>query len=106
MAARTFLWLFMMALLVQISLEAAEVGYSKAVGLPANGMNRRLLQTIDCKAACGERCKAASLNDRCMRACGTCCTRCKCVPPGTYGNKELCPCYANMKTHGNKPKCP
>lgn len=60
----------------------------------------------DCKVACGGRCKEASLHDRCLRACGTCCAKCNCVPPGTYGNKNLCPCYANMKTHGNKLKCP
>ncbi|KAH9307613.1 hypothetical protein KI387_035524, partial [Taxus chinensis] len=49
-----------------------------------------------CKTACTGRCKAASLNDQCLRACGTCCARCNCVPPGTYGNKELCPCYASL----------
>ncbi|TJX44088.1 hypothetical protein E8P77_30035 [Soehngenia saccharolytica] len=87
-----------MALVSQRYIEVARAANSEA--------HRRLLQSIDCKAACGERCKAASLNDRCLRACGTCCARCKCVPPGTYGNRELCPCYANMTTHGNRTKCP
>ncbi|KAJ0100367.1 hypothetical protein Patl1_22020 [Pistacia atlantica] len=33
--------------------------------------------------------------------------RCKCVPPGTYGNRELCgKCYTDMTTRNNKPKCP
>ncbi|KAF9623751.1 hypothetical protein IFM89_005258, partial [Coptis chinensis] len=33
--------------------------------------------------------------------------RCKCVPPGTFGNKEMCgKCYTEMTTHGNRPKCP
>ncbi|RID43462.1 hypothetical protein BRARA_I00324 [Brassica rapa] len=33
--------------------------------------------------------------------------RCKCVPPGTYGNREKCGrCYTNMTTHGGRPKCP
>ncbi|KAL3733348.1 hypothetical protein ACJRO7_022819 [Eucalyptus globulus] len=42
----------------------------------------------------------------CKRACGTCCARCDCVPPGTSGNYDACPCYANMTTHGGRHKCP
>ncbi|RLN01091.1 gibberellin-regulated protein 5-like [Panicum miliaceum] len=26
--------------------------------------------------------------------------------PGTYGNKETCPCYNNWKTKEGGPKCP
>ncbi|XP_052202509.1 snakin-2 [Diospyros lotus] len=69
-------------------------------------VGRSLLQQIDCGAACEARCRLASRHKICMRACGTCCERCNCVPPGTSGNKETCPCYANMTTHGGKPKCP
>ncbi|GLJ24070.1 hypothetical protein SUGI_0459060 [Cryptomeria japonica] len=105
-ARRLLFACLVMALVSQMYVEAAEASESKSFGLQTNGIYRRLLQTIDCKAACTGRCKAASLNDRCLRACGTCCARCNCVPPGTYGNKQLCPCYANMKTRGNKPKCP
>ncbi|KAK4424087.1 Snakin-2 [Sesamum alatum] len=61
---------------------------------------------IDCGGACAARCKLSSRPRLCKRACGTCCARCNCVPPGTYGNLELCPCYANMTTHHNKRKCP
>ncbi|MQL68751.1 hypothetical protein Taro_001052 [Colocasia esculenta] len=61
---------------------------------------------IDCGSACADRCRLSSRPNLCQRACGTCCYRCNCVPPGTYGNKEVCPCYANMKTHGGRPKCP
>ncbi|KAE8668608.1 Gibberellin-regulated protein 9 [Hibiscus syriacus] len=61
----------------------------------------------DCIPLCGERCKLHSRTNLCMRACITCCDRCKCVPPGTYGNREMCgKCYTDMKTHNNKPKCP
>ncbi|KAK8534029.1 hypothetical protein V6N12_047427 [Hibiscus sabdariffa] len=61
----------------------------------------------DCIPLCGERCKLHSRINLCMRACTTCCGRCKCVPPGTYGNREMCgKCYTEMKTHNNKPKCP
>ncbi|XWS28332.1 hypothetical protein CRYUN_Cryun25bG0059300 [Craigia yunnanensis] len=28
------------------------------------------------------------------------------VPPGTYGNKQYCPCYNNWKTKRGGPKCP
>jgi hypothetical protein len=119
------LYLVMMVLVLQMYVEPAEIGASIAVGLSRNRMSRNLLQNIgkahslhglllysfglldeDCKVACGGRCKEASLHDRCLRACGTCCAKCNCVPPGTYGNKNLCPCYANMKTHGNQLKCP
>ncbi|XP_062164306.1 snakin-2-like [Alnus glutinosa] len=61
---------------------------------------------IDCGAACAARCRLSSRPHLCKRACGTCCARCSCVPPGTSGNLEVCPCYANMTTHGNRRKCP
>ncbi|XP_040997859.1 gibberellin-regulated protein 9-like [Juglans microcarpa x Juglans regia] len=61
---------------------------------------------INCSSACSKRCKKASRKKRCTRACKSCCMRCHCVPPGTYGNKNACPCYARLKTHGNKLKCP
>lgn len=62
---------------------------------------------INCKAGCGERCKLHSRPNLCMRACGTCCARCKCVPPGQSGNREVCgSCYTDWKTHNNQTKCP
>ncbi|CAN6811152.1 unnamed protein product [Brassica oleracea] len=62
---------------------------------------------INCVSLCGTRCGQHSRKNVCMRACVTCCYRCKCVPPGTYGNKEKCgACYVNMKTRGGRPKCP
>ncbi|XP_042986556.1 snakin-2-like isoform X1 [Carya illinoinensis] len=61
---------------------------------------------IDCGGACTARCQLSSRPNLCKRACGTCCARCNCVPPGTSGNQEVCPCYASMTTHGNKRKCP
>ncbi|VFQ76899.1 unnamed protein product [Cuscuta campestris] len=62
--------------------------------------------SIDCGASCAVRCKLSSRPRLCKRACGTCCARCNCVPPGTAGNEELCPCYATMTTHGGRHKCP
>ncbi|GAA0163537.1 hypothetical protein LIER_39615 [Lithospermum erythrorhizon] len=61
---------------------------------------------INCKYACAKRCKLSSRKKVCIRACGTCCTKCNCVPPGTYGNHNACSCYARLKTHGNRLKCP
>ncbi|CAK9155483.1 unnamed protein product [Ilex paraguariensis] len=61
---------------------------------------------INCSYACSRRCRKASRKKVCTRACKTCCARCNCVPPGTYGNKSACPCYASLRTHGNKLKCP
>ncbi|KAF1862765.1 hypothetical protein Lal_00040030 [Lupinus albus] len=61
----------------------------------------------DCGASCRVRCSLHSRPNRCNRACGTCCSRCKCVPPGTFGNREICgSCYTDMLTHGNRLKCP
>ena len=60
----------------------------------------------DCGAACTARCQLSSRPNLCKRACGTCCARCSCVPPGTSGNRDVCPCYATMTTHGGKLKCP
>ncbi|MED6106040.1 hypothetical protein PIB30_000825 [Stylosanthes scabra] len=69
--------------------------------------NRRLMQDIDCDGLCKTRCSAHSRPNVCNRACGTCCVRCKCVPPGTSGNRDLCgSCYTDMTTHANKTKCP
>ncbi|CAH9061424.1 unnamed protein product [Cuscuta epithymum] len=62
--------------------------------------------TINCGYACSRRCREASRQKMCNRACKTCCQRCNCVPPGTYGNHQLCPCYALLRTHHNRPKCP
>ncbi|KAK9197984.1 hypothetical protein WN944_013167 [Citrus x changshan-huyou] len=61
----------------------------------------------NCGGLCKQRCSLHSRPNLCNRACGTCCVRCKCVPPGTAGNRELCgSCYTDMTTHGNRTKCP
>ncbi|KAG8384786.1 hypothetical protein BUALT_Bualt04G0154700 [Buddleja alternifolia] len=61
----------------------------------------------ECTPLCVVRCKDHSRKNLCLRACLTCCERCKCVPPGQYGNTEKCgPCYSRMTTRGGKLKCP
>nr|CAD1819475.1 unnamed protein product [Ananas comosus var. bracteatus] len=44
-----------------------------------------------------------------LRYCGLCCAECNCVPSGTYGNKDECPCYRDKYTGTGlrrRPKCP
>ncbi|KAB2065922.1 hypothetical protein ERO13_A09G116500v2 [Gossypium hirsutum] len=69
-------------------------------------LTKKYHKKINCKYACSRRCRKASRKKVCERACKTCCKKCHCVPPGTYGHKSACPCYAKLKTHGNKLKCP
>ncbi|PIN11386.1 hypothetical protein CDL12_16008 [Handroanthus impetiginosus] len=59
-----------------------------------------------CKDKCAVRCSKASRQKRCLLYCGICCTKCNCVPPGTYGNKDACPCYRDLKNSKGQPKCP
>ncbi|GJM88675.1 hypothetical protein PR202_ga04766 [Eleusine coracana subsp. coracana] len=61
---------------------------------------------IDCGASCSYRCSKSGRPNRCLRACNTCCQRCGCVPPGTSGNENVCPCYAKMTTKNGRHKCP
>ncbi|RRT43626.1 hypothetical protein B296_00043637 [Ensete ventricosum] len=63
-------------------------------------------ESVYCPGKCSHRCSKASRHKMCMRACIACCHKCHCVPHGTHGHKEECPCYAHMKTHHGKPKCP
>ncbi|XP_006342570.1 gibberellin-regulated protein 1-like [Solanum tuberosum] len=73
---------------------------------PEGANNPTYIPTSECGTACEARCSLASRHKMCLRACGTCCTRCNCVPPGTSGNQDLCPCYRDMLTHHGKHKCP
>ncbi|KAJ6852768.1 peamaclein-like [Iris pallida] len=62
-----------------------------------------------CGGKCKMRCSKASVQDRCLLYCGLCCQQCKCVPSGTYGNKDECPCYRDKYTgvgRKRRPKCP
>lgn len=60
----------------------------------------------DCSPRCTARCSATAYKKPCMFFCQKCCAKCLCVPPGTYGNKQTCPCYNNWKTKRGGPKCP
>ncbi|CDP19133.1 unnamed protein product [Coffea canephora] len=60
----------------------------------------------ECPGACTYRCSKTAYKKPCMFFCQKCCFKCRCVPPGTYGNKQVCPCYNNWKTKRGGPKCP
>ncbi|KAL4651580.1 hypothetical protein ACB092_01G170800 [Castanea dentata] len=78
----------------------------KLLAAYASGGPNNYENVIDCRAKCDYRCSKSSRHKMCIRACNTCCQRCNCVPPGTSGNYEKCPCYWHMKTHGGRRKCP
>ncbi|CAN6483097.1 unnamed protein product [Victoria cruziana] len=60
----------------------------------------------ECPGACSFRCSKTQFHKPCMFYCQECCYKCRCVPPGTYAHKEVCPCYNNWKTKRGGPKCP
>ncbi|XP_024196095.1 gibberellin-regulated protein 12 [Rosa chinensis] len=64
------------------------------------------LKAEECAGACDFRCSATSHKKPCLFFCNMCCQKCLCVPSGTYGHKEECPCYNNWKTQEGGPKCP
>ncbi|KAL0459147.1 UNVERIFIED_CONTAM: protein GAST1 [Sesamum latifolium] len=61
---------------------------------------------INCIHKAVSKCSKTSFKKPCMFFCQKCCAKCLCVPPGTYGNKQVCPCYNNWKTKRGGPKCP
>ncbi|XP_039018161.1 snakin-2-like [Hibiscus syriacus] len=101
----TLLLLLLFIGMVQVLSEAMaeEQKHARVV----KGPTRKLFRFVDCGGLCQARCSILSRQNVCKRASGTCCARCRCVPPGTSGNRERCGrCYTDMRTHGNKFKCP
>ncbi|CAN6926537.1 unnamed protein product [Brassica oleracea var. botrytis] len=70
------------------------------------GTTEGSLQPQECGPRCGDRCSNTKYKKPCLFFCNKCCAKCLCVPPGTYGNKQVCPCYNNWKTQLGGPKCP
>ncbi|XP_054804865.1 gibberellin-regulated protein 12-like [Prosopis cineraria] len=64
------------------------------------------LRPEQCASACDYRCSNTQYRKACLTFCNKCCQKCLCVPSGTYGHKEECPCYNNWKTKEGGPKCP
>ncbi|KAL9367881.1 hypothetical protein Peur_039080 [Populus x canadensis] len=70
------------------------------------GATQGSLRPQECAPRCTTRCSATAYKKPCLFFCQKCCAKCLCVPPGTYGNKQSCPCYNNWKTKRGGPKCP
>ncbi|KAK8713377.1 hypothetical protein V6N13_148596 [Hibiscus sabdariffa] len=71
-----------------------------------HGITQGSLLPQECEPRCSERCSNTQYKKPCLFFCNKCCAKCLCVPPGTYGNKQVCPCYNNWKTKRGGPKCP
>jgi len=65
-----------------------------------------MVEIVECAPRCEDRCSKTHHKKPCLFYCKYCCAKCLCVPPGTYGNKEVCPCYNDWKTQEGGPKCP
>ncbi|CAM8971627.1 unnamed protein product [Rhodiola kirilowii] len=64
------------------------------------------VKVYQCPNQCTRRCSRTQYHKPCMFFCQKCCRKCQCVPPGFYGNKQVCACYNNWKTQQGGPKCP
>ncbi|KAL1323300.1 hypothetical protein HN51_033641 [Arachis hypogaea] len=72
----------------------------------AHGGGEGSLTPEQCGDACDYRCSDTQYLKACLTYCNLCCQKCLCVPSGTYGHKEECPCYNDWKTKRGGPKCP
>ncbi|KAH9625000.1 hypothetical protein KSS87_006380 [Heliosperma pusillum] len=77
-----------------------------STNIPSYGYTPGSLKPQECGERCTMRCSKTQYKKPCLFFCNKCCATCLCVPPGTYGNKEFCPCYNNWKTKRGGPKCP
>ncbi|XP_023516497.1 protein GAST1-like [Cucurbita pepo subsp. pepo] len=73
---------------------------------PMHGVTEGSLEPEECGGRCAGRCSKTAFKKPCMFFCQKCCAKCLCVPYGTYGNKQSCPCYNEWKTKRGGPKCP
>ncbi|XP_021761624.1 gibberellin-regulated protein 6-like [Chenopodium quinoa] len=76
------------------------------VALANNPYGPGSLTINQCSPQCTRRCSNTQYRKPCLFFCNKCCRKCLCVPPGFYGNKQVCPCYNNWKTQQGGPKCP
>ncbi|XP_062115208.1 protein GAST1 isoform X2 [Humulus lupulus] len=81
--------------------------FNTTTGKPyMHGITEGSLKPEECHPRCTARCSNTQYRKPCMFFCQKCCATCLCVPPGTYGNKQVCPRYNNWKTKRGGPKCP
>ncbi|XP_031371500.1 gibberellin-regulated protein 6 [Punica granatum] len=93
--------------LIAISMVATQVMAKEAqYHLDSNRYGPGSLNSNQCLPQCSRRCSRTQYHKPCMFFCQKCCRKCLCVPPGFYGNKQVCPCYNNWKTKEGGPKCP
>ncbi|KAH7573038.1 hypothetical protein JRO89_XS03G0056000 [Xanthoceras sorbifolium] len=95
---------FFLILALLFAIEVTALDAPAAKYRPTGGEGS--LRPDQCAAACDYRCSETSHKKPCLFYCNKCCQKCLCVPSGTYGHKEECPCYNNWKTKEGKPKCP
>uniref|UniRef100_J3M6L8 Gibberellin regulated protein n=1 Tax=Oryza brachyantha TaxID=4533 RepID=J3M6L8_ORYBR len=88
------------------STAANTTGPPQPTAFPMYGVTPGSLRPQECGGRCAYRCSATAYRKPCMFFCQKCCASCLCVPPGTYGNKQSCPCYSGWKTKRGGPKCP
>ncbi|XP_047311577.1 gibberellin-regulated protein 6-like [Impatiens glandulifera] len=91
--------------LIAISMLATTVMAADAQYNPT-GYGQGSLKKYQCSGQCSRRCGRTQYKKPCLFFCNKCCAKCLCVPPGYYGNKQVCPCYNNWKTQQGGPKCP
>ncbi|KAE9618358.1 hypothetical protein Lal_00047882 [Lupinus albus] len=74
--------------------------------LEINGGNQPIMAAaIECGEKCNFRCSKSSDKD-CLTNCIFCCGKCNCVPSGTSGNRQECPCYDTWPNYLGDPLCP
>ncbi|KAL6844969.1 hypothetical protein ACP4OV_025142 [Aristida adscensionis] len=86
--------------------DSSAVPPAQPTTFPMHGVTPGSLQPQECGGRCAARCSATAYRKPCVFFCQKCCAACLCVPAGTYGNKDSCPCYNNWKTKRGGPKCP
>ncbi|XP_031498307.1 gibberellin-regulated protein 5-like [Nymphaea colorata] len=93
-----------LSLLLMLMLSLAQAFLSSLSN--AQGYYGSQLYPSECGERCSYRCSATHHRRPCMFFCQKCCAMCLCVPPGTYGNREYCPCYNNWKNKAGRSNCP
>ncbi|KAF7850549.1 hypothetical protein BT93_L5300 [Corymbia citriodora subsp. variegata] len=92
--------------LLGISMVATQVMATEAQYQLDSAYGPGSLKSYQCGGQCQRRCGQTQYKKPCLFFCNKCCAKCLCVPPGYYGNKQVCPCYNNWKTKRGSPKCP
>ncbi|KAI3839879.1 hypothetical protein MKW98_010184 [Papaver atlanticum] len=89
------------------STQVSAVGLGSYAALLRKYYGPGTVKPAQCPGRCATRCsKTKHRFDFCYAGCMSCCHSCKCVPPGTAGYREVCPCYGLKKTKKGGPKCP